>query len=263
MLTALRRPSAAAPRSSRINPLPERASPFQEPAGAHEPPARARILFGTGTRLADLCLPVRINGDMAFFQGIMKEMLEAEDAHPGTVLDREFIATYTAGSRSSPRTCAARPGRRSPRRAGSSGQRSARPRAIADRLRATIACWAMGLTQHTNSVGTIQEVVNFLLLRGQHRAPGRRGLPGPRPQQRPGRPDHGDLREAQRARFLDTLGEEFCFAPPRAPRPRHGGHDQGDARRPGQGASSAWAATSSSATPDTEFTAEAPAAAAR
>src|SRR5205085_10122390 len=29
-----------------------------------------------------------------------------------------------------------------------------------------IACWAMGLTQHKHAVATIQEIVNFMLLRG-------------------------------------------------------------------------------------------------
>ncbi len=36
----------------------------------------------------------------------------------------------------------------------------------------TIVCWAMGLTQHKNSVPTIREVVNFLLLRGNIGRPG-------------------------------------------------------------------------------------------
>ena len=32
--------------------------------------------------------------------------------------------------------------------------------------KSTIVCWAMGITQHKNSVSTIQEIVNFLLLGG-------------------------------------------------------------------------------------------------
>ena len=38
--------------------------------------------------------------------------------------------------------------------------------------RATIACWAMGLTQHHNGVSVIQEVVNLLLLGGHIGRPG-------------------------------------------------------------------------------------------
>mgnify|MGYP000273968406 CR=1 FL=1 len=38
--------------------------------------------------------------------------------------------------------------------------------------KATIVCWAMGITQHKNSVATIQEIVNFLLLGGNIGKPG-------------------------------------------------------------------------------------------
>ena len=51
---------------------------------------------GQGT-VADLWLPVMINGDMAFFQGLMKEMLEEEDRRPGQVFDHDFIKHHTAG----------------------------------------------------------------------------------------------------------------------------------------------------------------------
>src|SRR5438270_11737593 len=51
--------------------------------------------IGSGTPIAQLFLPVRINGDQAFFQGVAKEMLEAEERNPGEVLDHEFISRYT------------------------------------------------------------------------------------------------------------------------------------------------------------------------
>ena len=38
--------------------------------------------------------------------------------------------------------------------------------------KSTIVCWAMGITQHKNSVATIQEIVNFLLLGGNIGKPG-------------------------------------------------------------------------------------------
>ena len=38
--------------------------------------------------------------------------------------------------------------------------------------KATIACWAMGLTQHRNGVAVIQEVVNLLLMNGHIGRPG-------------------------------------------------------------------------------------------
>src|SRR5262249_44456923 len=36
----------------------------------------------------------------------------------------------------------------------------------------TIACWAMGLTQHRNAVSNIREIVNVLLMRGSIGRPG-------------------------------------------------------------------------------------------
>ena len=65
----------------------------------------------------------------------------------------------------------------------STGRRSARPpgcrgrtsRHLARRLatsKATIVCWAMGLTQHKHSVPTLQEIVNLLLIRGMIGKPG-------------------------------------------------------------------------------------------
>ena len=55
------------------------------------------MLANRGVALADLWLPVRINGDMAAMRGIMKEMLAEEEKHPGQVFDREFIAAHTTG----------------------------------------------------------------------------------------------------------------------------------------------------------------------
>ena len=65
--------------------------------------------------------------------------------------------------------------------------------------KSVVVCWAMGLTQHRNSVATIREIVNFLFSR-QHRAAWRGTVAHSRSQQRPGRPHDGDLGED--ARFV-------------------------------------------------------------
>ena len=57
------------------------------------------MLLNKGTPLTDIWLPVRINGDMAMFKGIMKEMLAEEDKQPGSVFDLDFIRDYTVGRR--------------------------------------------------------------------------------------------------------------------------------------------------------------------
>src|SRR5438309_591444 len=56
-----------------------------------------KMLLNQGTPLADLWLPVCINGDMAAMRGIIKEMLEEEERRPGAVLDRQFIEQYAIG----------------------------------------------------------------------------------------------------------------------------------------------------------------------
>jgi molybdopterin-dependent oxidoreductase alpha subunit len=81
-----------------INPLPELGlEHFKNPQDLKNPLRIPGLLFGKGTSLVDLWLPVRINGDMAVFQGIMKEMLEEEEKSPGTILDRAFIQEQTSG----------------------------------------------------------------------------------------------------------------------------------------------------------------------
>ena len=56
----------------------------------------------------------------------------------------------------------------------------------------------MGLTQHKNAVATIQEIMNFLLLRRQYRPPGRGPLSGSRSFQCAGRSHHGHMRTDER-----------------------------------------------------------------
>ena len=256
MLTALQAAKRRGAKIVIINPLPELGlEHFKNPQELMNPLRVPGILFGKGTAIADMWLPVRINGDMAVFQGIMKEMLEAEDANPGTVLDRALIADFTSGFAELAEhlrnvswealTEASGLGREQIRAAAS----------VAMASRATIACWAMGLTQHKNAVGTIQEVMNFLLLRGDIGRPGSGACPVRGHSNVQGDRTMG-IFEKPSARFLDRLGEEFSFAPPRA----HGLDvvDTIRAMHSGQiGALFCLGGNFLSATPDTEFTAAA------
>ena len=136
-----------------------------------------------------------------------------------------------------------------------------RPRASRDRATSrrahlprerTIVCWAMGLTQHRNAVATIREIVNVLLLRGNIGKPGAGVCPGPRPQQRPGRPHDGHLGE-DRPSPSSTRSATSSASPRRA---THGFDAvraiRGDARRADCEVFVAWAATSSRAISDTD-----------
>src|ERR1019366_5722952 len=213
------------------------------------------IIFGRGTEMCDLWLPVRINGDMAAMQGIMKEMVEREDRTPGSALDRDFIRDHTQGAEEL--LAHLRLARWEDITAGSGLSREQIRAAaeIALGARAIIACWAMGLTQHRNAVATIQEVMNFLLLRGNIGRPGA----GPCPVR-----GHSNVQgdrtmgiwERPSANFLNRLAAEFGFEPPREP-----GADVVDSIR-GMHAGRIRAFVSlgghfPSGAPDTEFTARA------
>src|SRR5690349_17757519 len=63
-----------------INPMPEIGTVrFKNPQDLKNPLRAGGILFGSGSELSDLWLPIRINGDVAVLKGIMKEMLSDEE----------------------------------------------------------------------------------------------------------------------------------------------------------------------------------------
>src|SRR5439155_14400569 len=173
-----------------------------------------KMFFDVGTPLSDLWLPVRINGDMAALRGIMKEMLAEEEKRPGTVFDREFIASSTSGSEAFLEHLRATPWEVILRGSGLTRERIRAAAEIAMKCKRIICCWAMGLTQHKNAVATIQEVMNFLLLGGHIGRPGA----GPCPVR-----GHSNVQgdrtmgicEHMSDVFMEKLGREFNFAPPK------------------------------------------------
>ena len=168
MLSVLEKAKANGAKIIAVNPLPEAGLlRFKDPQKVHG-------VVGDGVPIADEFLQIRIGGDHGAVPGLGRLLLEAEDAAPGTVLDRDFIDRHCAGfddyERSDPRRRPRRPCRRRP---GSTraADRASRRRRCSPRRR-TIVCWAMGLTQHRHAVATIREVTNLLLLRGMIGKPG-------------------------------------------------------------------------------------------
>ncbi len=213
MLTALEEAKRAGAHIVAVNPLPE--------AGLlrFKNPQRPSGLVGAGTTLADDFLQIRLNGDMALFQALGALLLAAEEAAPGSVLDREFIAEHTAGFDAYAAHLRALDWN-AVREA--TGLERAAIEAVAERVRRSeriIVCWAMGLTQHRNSVATIKEVVNFLLLRGNVGRPGAGVCPVRGHSNVQGDRTMG-IWERPKPQFLDALRDEFAFEPP-----RHHGYD--------------------------------------
>ena len=239
-----------------INPLPEVGNfRFKNPQDLKNPLHAVTMLAGGGTRLSDVWLPIRINGDIAALKGIMKEMLAEEDKRPGSVFDLEFVRDYTQGFDGFIADLRTASWEDILTGSGLSRAQIREAAEIAMQSRRIICCWAMGLTQHRNAVGTIQEVMNFLLLGGNI---GKQGA-GPCPVR-----GHSNVQgdrtmgiwEKMSDKFLDKLDAEFQFKAPRA----HGKdtveaikamYDGGIRFFLGMGGNFL------SATPDTEYTAHA------
>jgi formate dehydrogenase major subunit len=190
-----------------INPLPE--------AGLlrFKNPQRPSGVVGRGTALCDQFLQIRVNGDLALFQALNRKLLEAEDAAPGTVLDHKFIAEHTDGF------CEFAAHLRElswddVREA--TGLDMTEIDELALRIRRSpriVVCWAMGLTQHKNSVPTIREIVNFLMLRGNLGRPGAGVCPVRGHSNVQGDRTMG-IWEKPPTSWLNALRDEFGFEPP-------------------------------------------------
>jgi molybdopterin-dependent oxidoreductase alpha subunit len=208
MLSALEKTKKAGGKVVAINPLPE--------AGLirFKNPQNASGIVGKGTTLADQYLQIRLNGDLALFRALNRLLLEAEDRAPGTVLDAEFISSHTHGFAE----FAAEVRETSwDDVVEATGLTRTEIETLSEHVLASeriVVCWAMGLTQHKNSVPTIREVVNFLLMRGNVGRPGAGVCPVRGHSNVQGDRTMG-INEKPPAAFLDRLGAEFSFSPPR------------------------------------------------
>ncbi|MGW2413334.1 FdhF/YdeP family oxidoreductase [Streptomyces tubercidicus] len=204
MLTALEKAKSGGTKIISINPLPE--------AGLErfKNPQTPRGLAGGGTALTDLFLQVRLGGDQALFRALNRLLLDTDGA-----LDDDFIREHTHGFEEFARTARADDDWDETLRAtGLTREEIERALAMVLSSKRTIVCWAMGLTQHKHSVPTIQEVVNFLLLRGNIGRPGAGVCPVRGHSNVQGDRTMG-IFERPAPAFLDALEKEFGFAPPR------------------------------------------------
>jgi molybdopterin-dependent oxidoreductase alpha subunit len=177
-------------------------------------PQNPLALLGESTRIARVHVAVRINGDVALFQGVMKAMLEEEERSPGRVVDRAFVDAYTDGYAELARALRALDWDALVR---SSGVAEDRMRGLADiavASHATIVTWAMGLTQHVNAVDNVQAIASFLLLRGMIGKPGAGVCPVRGHSNVQGDRTMGIWEQMPDA-WLDRLGRELAFDPPR------------------------------------------------
>ena len=249
MLSALEQCKLNGGKIITVNPLPE--------AGLMKftHPQKPLKWISGGTTLTDLFLQVRVNGDIALLKAIMLLLLEKEKQAPGTVFDLDFIQNKTDGYDSFITALEQEDLKQCIEASGVSEQKIRTTAELLAEKEKIIICWAMGLTQHKNGVDNIREVVNLLLLKGSIGKPGAGTCPVRGHSNVQGDRTVG-IWEAPKPALLDKIQEVFGFNPP-----RHHGYAVVDAiKAMYEGTAKVFFAMGGnfiSATPDTEYTAQA------
>lgn len=218
-------------------------------------PQELKGALGIKTKLTDMYLQVKLNGDMALLQALAKLMIEEEDKNPGTVLDHTFIKEKTFGSEA---YLAHIRSLDMDQLTALCGIPETQLRTVAKVLcsrQKIIACWAMGLTQHKNAVATIKEIVNVLLLKGSIGKPGAGTCPVRGHSNVQGDRTMG-IHERPSQLFLEHLKSVFQFDPPQ----QHGYNTVESIEAMHNGNAKVFFAMGGnflSATPDTYYTAQA------
>jgi molybdopterin-dependent oxidoreductase alpha subunit len=246
MLSVLEKSKANGAQVIAINPLPEAGLlRFKDPQKVHG-------VVGSGVAIADSFLQIRIGGDQALFQGLAKLLLEADDRDPGSVIDRKFIDAHCAGF---DEYAAHIRNVDLDTVVNATGLSITQIHETAQALMAserTVLCWAMGLTQQTHAVATIQDAVAVLLMRGMIGKPGAGVCPVRGHSNVQGDRTMG-IWEKMPESFLSALDAEFGITSPR----KHGLDAVDSIRAMRDGMASVFIAMGGNfvaATPDTEVT---------
>ncbi len=202
MLSALEKAKRNGARIIAINPLEE--------AGLvrFKNPQTPRGLIGRGTGLADLHLPVRVNGDLALFQAIGSLLVEWD------AIDHDFVERHGHGFEDWAAHVKALDWDAVRRSTGLERDLIVRAAEMFRDSAATVTCWAMGITQHRNAVATIKEIANVALAQGNIGKPGAGLCPVRGHSNVQGDRTMG-IWERVPPQFLDALRDEFGFDPPR------------------------------------------------
>ena len=176
MMSSLQESKRAGGKLIAVNPLPEAGlMNFVNPNPQHY---RNPLMFpidllgNRPTPLADLYLPIKIGGDMAFLKGLMKLLLEKEKANPGKIFDREFIDEKTEGYDEFIENLETVSWDDILEQSGLSLTQINEAAELFASATRIVTCWAMGITQHKHAVATIQDIANLHFLGGQIGRPG-------------------------------------------------------------------------------------------
>ncbi|MCB0413773.1 MAG: FdhF/YdeP family oxidoreductase [Bdellovibrionales bacterium] len=248
MLSTLQRAVRQGVKIISVNPLREAGTESfchpQEVAG----------VLGHKTQLSSIHLPIRINGDVALLKAWQKLLLDKEHERGG-VLDLQFIQNKTIGFTEFKDHLHHVEWSQILSSCGLSREQIEEAFQVLLKSKNIIVCWAMGLTQHKNAVANIQEVVNLLLMRGQLGRPGSGVCPVRGHSNVQGDRTMGII-ENPPADLIEGLEREFVFTAPK----KSGYNVVHSLQAMHEGVAKVFVAMGGnllSASPDTEYTAEA------
>ena len=113
-----------------------------------------------GTKVADTFFSVKVGGDIAFLNGVLKCLIAS-----GRV-DREFIAAHTTGWDAVEARMAEQTFEELERSSGASRASMEEFANLVGRARTAVFVWSMGITMHRHGIDNVKAIVNLCLARG-------------------------------------------------------------------------------------------------
>jgi len=113
-----------------------------------------------GTKMADEFFGVHVGGDVAFFNGVLKQLLADKS------VDHEFVRAYTTGFDQLVAELDRQPFDDLERASGASRADMARFARLYASASASVLVWSMGITQHEHGADNVTAIVNLALARG-------------------------------------------------------------------------------------------------
>jgi molybdopterin-dependent oxidoreductase alpha subunit len=165
MMTTLHEASRRGVPIVAFNPLKERA--LERFAAPQNP---VEMLTLSSTPIASSYNQLRVGGDIAALKGLMKAVFERDDEDfrrgGSGVLDRDFIAEHTVGFEELRKEVEATSWDSIVDVSGLSIEAFESAADVYIHANSVIVCYGMGLTQHENGTANVQQLANFMMLRG-------------------------------------------------------------------------------------------------
>lgn len=135
-------------------------NPYREPGleSYWIPSVTKSALFGT--RLMDDFFPIAVGGDVAFYNGVLKVLIERD------WIEHQFIRNHTTGFETLKESLSTQDWDMLEKHSGTTRAEMERFAEIYGRAHSAIFIWSMGLTQHRFGVDNVKALVHLAIARG-------------------------------------------------------------------------------------------------